>query len=77
MQKNQELHHPALWSPDFPPMPFPVISDHLIDSLQHGELDVLLLALPYPAEKVETMQLFEDEFLFACPKSPRWPARSS
>ena len=45
------------------------LSGHLIDSLQHGELDVLLLALPYPAEKVETMQLFEDEFLFACPKS--------
>jgi LysR family hydrogen peroxide-inducible transcriptional activator len=45
------------------------LSDHLIDSLQHGELDVLLLALPYPAEKVETMNLFEDEFLFACPKS--------
>ena len=45
------------------------LSDHLIDSLQHGELDVLLLALPYPADKVETMDLFEDEFLFACPKS--------
>ena len=45
------------------------LSDHLIDALNHGELDVLLLALPYPAEKVETMHLFEDEFLFACPKT--------
>jgi LysR family hydrogen peroxide-inducible transcriptional activator len=43
------------------------LSGHLVDSLQHGELDVLLLALPYPAEKVETMHLFDDGFVFACP----------
>jgi LysR family hydrogen peroxide-inducible transcriptional activator len=51
------------------------LSDHLLDSLQHGELDVLLLALPYPAEKVETMHLFDDEFLFACPRSHPLAAR--
>jgi LysR family hydrogen peroxide-inducible transcriptional activator len=51
------------------------LSGHLIDSLQHGELDVLLLALPYPAEKVETMHLFDDEFLFACPGSHPLAAR--
>ncbi len=44
------------------------LSDHLLAALQHGELDVLLLALPYPADKVETMHLFDDEFLFACPQ---------
>lgn len=44
------------------------LSGHLVDSLQHGELDVLLLALPYPAEKVETMHLFDDPFVFACPR---------
>jgi len=44
------------------------LSGHLVDALQHGDLDVLLLALPFPAEKVETMHLFDDEFLFACPK---------
>lgn len=44
------------------------LSGHLLDSLHHGELDVLLLALPYPAENVETMHLFDDEFLFACPR---------
>ncbi len=44
------------------------LSGHLVDALHHGELDVLLLALPYPAENVETMHLFDDEFLFACPK---------
>ncbi|MEM0953054.1 MAG: hydrogen peroxide-inducible genes activator [Pseudomonadota bacterium] len=43
------------------------LSEHLIDGLQHGELDVLLLALPYPADKVETMHLFNDNFVFACP----------
>jgi LysR family hydrogen peroxide-inducible transcriptional activator len=45
------------------------LSGHLVDSLQHGELDVLLLALPYPAEKVETMHLFDDDFVFACPRT--------
>jgi LysR family hydrogen peroxide-inducible transcriptional activator len=43
------------------------LSGHLVDALLHGELDVLLLALPYPADNVETMHLFDDEFLFACP----------
>lgn len=45
------------------------LSGHLVDSLQHGELDVLLLALPFPAEKTETMHLFDDAFVFACPRS--------
>ena len=44
------------------------LSAHLVAALQQGELDVLLLALPYPAEHVETMHLFDDEFLFACPR---------
>ena len=45
------------------------LSQPLVDSLLSGELDVLLLALPYPAEQVETMELFDDEFLLACPAS--------
>jgi len=44
------------------------LSGRLVDALHRGELDVLLLALPYPADKVETMRLFDDEFLFACPR---------
>lgn len=43
------------------------LSAHLVDALQHGELDLLLLALPYPADNVDTMHLYNDEFLFACP----------
>lgn len=45
------------------------LSQPLVDALQSGELDVLLLALPFPAEQVETMTLFADEFLLACPES--------
>ncbi|MEH6606548.1 MAG: hydrogen peroxide-inducible genes activator [Pseudomonadales bacterium] len=41
------------------------LSGHLIKSLQAGELDLLLLALPYPAAEVETLHLFDDEFLLA------------
>ncbi len=45
------------------------LSQHLLTALHHGELDVLLLALPFPAEGVETMTLFSDEFLLASPPS--------
>jgi LysR family hydrogen peroxide-inducible transcriptional activator len=51
------------------------LSGHLIHALQHGELDVLLLALPYPADNVATMHLYDDEFLFACPKTHAMAAR--
>jgi LysR family hydrogen peroxide-inducible transcriptional activator len=44
------------------------LSSRLLHALQLGELDVLLLALPYPADNVETLHLFDDEFLFACPR---------
>ena len=43
------------------------LSQPLVDGLLAGELDVLLLALPFPAEQVETMTLFEDDFFLACP----------
>lgn len=42
------------------------LSAPLVDALQHGHLDVLLLALPYPVNNVATMHLFNDKFLFAC-----------
>lgn len=41
-------------------------SQPLVDSLHAGELDVLLLALPFPTENVDVMGLSEDEFLLAC-----------
>ncbi len=44
------------------------LSEHLVDALHHGDLDVLLLALPYPAENVETLDLYRDEFLLAFPR---------
>lgn len=43
------------------------LSGHLVDALHHGELDVLLLALPFPADGVDTMPLFDDDFVLASP----------
>jgi LysR family hydrogen peroxide-inducible transcriptional activator len=43
------------------------LSGRLVHDLQHGELDLLLLALPYPADNIESRHLYADEFLFACP----------
>jgi len=41
------------------------LSKSLVDSLQIGELDVLLLALPFPADQTDTLNLFEDPFYLA------------
>ena len=43
------------------------LSKPLTERLNEGELDVLLLALPYPSQGTETMHLFYDDFLLACP----------
>jgi LysR family transcriptional regulator, hydrogen peroxide-inducible genes activator len=43
------------------------LTDRLIDSLHRGQLDVVLLALPYDCGAVETTVLFEDPFVVALP----------
>lgn len=42
------------------------LTARLIDQLQAGKLDLLLLALPYEGGALDTMELFDDDFLFAC-----------
>lgn len=42
-------------------------SQPLIEALYAGEVDVLLLALPFPADNVDVMPLMSDEFLLASP----------
>tara|TARA_R110000824_G_scaffold7892_6_gene35894 strand:+ start:4691 stop:5599 length:909 start_codon:yes stop_codon:yes gene_type:complete len=44
------------------------LSGNLVNELHAGELDVLLLALPYPAEGVKAQHLFYDELLLASNK---------
>lgn len=43
----------------------------LHDKLMEGELDVLLLALPYDLENVEVLSLFRDPFRLACRRGTR------
>ncbi|TNF34789.1 MAG: hydrogen peroxide-inducible genes activator [Gammaproteobacteria bacterium] len=43
------------------------LSGNLVQALQQGELDVLLLALPYPADNTATRHLFHDPFQLAYP----------
>jgi LysR family hydrogen peroxide-inducible transcriptional activator len=45
------------------------LSAKLVDALNIGELDILLLALPYPMEGVEEMPLFDEQFLRCFPRS--------
>lgn len=42
------------------------LTDRLIDRLQAGELDVVLLALPYDLGTLESEVLFDDPFSFCC-----------
>jgi LysR family hydrogen peroxide-inducible transcriptional activator len=44
-------------------------TDHLVEELLDGGLDLLLLALPVENPEVETIKLFNDRFLLAMPKS--------
>jgi LysR family hydrogen peroxide-inducible transcriptional activator len=46
-------------------------TQHLLDELVDGHLDLLLLALPVEHAEVETTKLFTDRFLLAMPKSRR------
>ena len=50
-------------------------TQHLVDELIEGGLDLLLLALPVEHAEVETMKLFTDRFLLAMPKSRRIASR--
>ena len=47
------------------------LSQGLVDALQVGELDVLLLALPFPAEQTDTLTLFDDPFFLAAMPNTR------
>ena len=51
-------------------------SQPLVDSLHAGELDVLLLALPFPADNVDNMTLSVDPFVLACPLDHALSAKS-
>src|SRR5262249_53973825 len=44
------------------------LTERLIDSLHRGQLDVVLLALPYNCGAVETVILFEDPFVVGLPR---------
>ncbi|MDX2204283.1 MAG: LysR substrate-binding domain-containing protein [Hyphomicrobiaceae bacterium] len=47
----------------------------LVAELDHGQLDVLVLALPVDAPELETLPLMEDRFLLAMPKGRRPQAK--
>lgn len=43
------------------------MSADLVQRLQQGKLDLILLAFPYPLPEIETVSLFKDEFLLCLP----------
>jgi LysR family hydrogen peroxide-inducible transcriptional activator len=46
-------------------------TDRVYASLMAGELDVILIALPYALKNVESMTLFRDHFYLACRKDTK------
>lgn len=46
-------------------------SEELLAGLQAGNIDLLLMALPYPMKNVEQQVLFRDGFLLACRKGTK------
>lgn len=53
------------------------LSHNLTHALETGELDLLILALPFKAERVETQHLFYDPFYLACDPSHPLSQRQS
>ena len=43
------------------------LTARLLDRLGFGDLDVVLIALPYPAGDIKTLAVGEDPFVLACP----------
>ena len=55
---------------EYPDLKFMIredISGSLLRHLLDGHLDLLIMALPYPSQGTETLPLFYDDFLLACP----------
>jgi LysR family hydrogen peroxide-inducible transcriptional activator len=50
-------------------------TQHLVDELVAGKLDLVLLALPAEHADIEQVPLFTDRFLLALPSSRRMPAK--
>ena len=46
-------------------------SEHIVQELQDGNIDVILLALPYPMRNITTIDLFEDPFHLAYKRGTR------
>jgi len=44
------------------------LSARLVTALKHGDLDLILLALPYETPGMTQLPLFEEPFFLACPK---------
>jgi LysR family hydrogen peroxide-inducible transcriptional activator len=44
----------------------------LYKRLQNGEIDVILMALPYPLKNVETKTIFKDKFYLSYRKESKW-----
>jgi len=62
------LNHVRTLFPDFKIYIREAMSEPLVNELQAGQLDILLLALPYPAERVHSYHLYNDDFVLAVPK---------
>ena len=48
------------------------MSAPLVQELQQGQLDLIILAFPFPLPKMETVSLFNDEFLICLPPGHEW-----
>lgn len=48
------------------------MSAPLVQDLQQGQLDLIVLAFPFPLPEMETVSLFKDEFLLCLPPGHEW-----
>jgi LysR family hydrogen peroxide-inducible transcriptional activator len=64
----------------FPSLELMLIEDesaNIVESLQKGDLDVIIYALPYSTVGLQNMNLFEDEFYLTIPSNHKLAKRKS
>lgn len=63
-----------------PKMPLLIQEDftsRLREKLRHGDLDVIIIALPFTEPGVETLSLYDEPFSLLLPKNHPWAGRTS
>ena len=62
--------------PDLEIQLFEDLSARLIEKLRGSQLDIVLMAFPYDTQGLQTLSLFHEDFILACPRNTNIPFKN-